>query len=150
VEPPVSVKTVLVEFKTHASAVECQAGMSCLRLSCCLNAFIFCVHYLWTGLCPLRRTCRQDYETLFHVVILSKHHHHHHHRHYHHHHYHHHHHHHHHIRHERFQSGRRESPPRDGGCIHGQRIKRYIHVYLYVCMDMFMHISIHTFMYLYV
>jgi hypothetical protein len=27
------------------------------------------------GLCVLRRTCRQDYETLFHVVILSKHHH---------------------------------------------------------------------------
>jgi hypothetical protein len=31
----------------------------------------------WMGLCVLRRTCRQDYETLFHVVILSKHHHHH-------------------------------------------------------------------------
>jgi hypothetical protein len=31
----------------------------------------------WTGLCVLRRTCIQDYETLFHVVILSKHHHHH-------------------------------------------------------------------------
>jgi hypothetical protein len=31
----------------------------------------------WTGLFVLRRTCRQDYETLFHVVILSKHHHHH-------------------------------------------------------------------------
>jgi hypothetical protein len=27
------------------------------------------------GLCGLRRTYRQDYETLFHVVILSKHHH---------------------------------------------------------------------------
>jgi hypothetical protein len=32
----------------------------------------------WTSLCVLRRTCRQDYETLFPVVILSKHHHHHH------------------------------------------------------------------------
>jgi hypothetical protein len=32
----------------------------------------------WTGLCVLHWTCRQDYETLFHVVILSKHHHHHH------------------------------------------------------------------------
>jgi hypothetical protein len=30
----------------------------------------------WTGLCVLRRTCRQDYETFFYVVILSKHHHH--------------------------------------------------------------------------
>jgi hypothetical protein len=30
----------------------------------------------WMVLCVLRRTCRQDYETLFHVVILSKHHHH--------------------------------------------------------------------------
>jgi hypothetical protein len=29
----------------------------------------------WTGLCVLRRACRQDYETLLHVVILSKHHH---------------------------------------------------------------------------
>jgi hypothetical protein len=40
----------------------------------------FCVHYLclWLGLCVLRRTNRQDYETLFPVVILIKHHHHHH------------------------------------------------------------------------
>jgi hypothetical protein len=30
----------------------------------------------WLGLCVLHRTYRQDYETLFHVVILSKHHHH--------------------------------------------------------------------------
>jgi hypothetical protein len=30
----------------------------------------------WTGFCVFRMTCRQDYETLFHVVILSKHHHH--------------------------------------------------------------------------
>jgi hypothetical protein len=33
------------------------------------------MHY-WMGLCVLHRTCRQDYETLFHVVILNKHHHH--------------------------------------------------------------------------
>jgi hypothetical protein len=40
----------------------------------------FCVHYLcfWLGLCVLRRTYRQDYETLLHVEILSKHYHHHH------------------------------------------------------------------------
>jgi hypothetical protein len=31
------------------------------------------------GLCVLRRTYKEDYETLFPVVILSKHHHHHHH-----------------------------------------------------------------------
>jgi hypothetical protein len=37
-----------------------------------------CVHYfcLWLGLCILRRTHTQDYETLSPVVILSKHHHH--------------------------------------------------------------------------
>jgi subtilisin family serine protease len=29
---------------------------------------------VWTGLCVLRRTCKQDYETLFHIIILSKHH----------------------------------------------------------------------------
>jgi hypothetical protein len=34
------------------------------------------IYLYYTGLCVLRRTCRQDYETLFHVVILSKHHHH--------------------------------------------------------------------------
>mmetsp|Transcript_12071 Transcript_12071/g.11712 ORF Transcript_12071/g.11712 Transcript_12071/m.11712 type:complete len:526 (+) Transcript_12071:948-2525(+) len=31
-EPPVSVRTVLVEFKTHASAVECQTGMKDFNL----------------------------------------------------------------------------------------------------------------------
>jgi hypothetical protein len=57
----------------------CMSGVSCLRLSYCINALNCCVHYLclWLSLCVLRRTYRQDYETHFHVVILSKHHHHH-------------------------------------------------------------------------
>jgi hypothetical protein len=38
---------------------------------CCINALNCCVHYaFWLGLCVLRT---QNYETLFHVVILSKH-----------------------------------------------------------------------------
>jgi hypothetical protein len=38
---------------------------------------LFCSLFLpyRLGLCVLRRKYRQDYETLFHVVILSKHHH---------------------------------------------------------------------------
>jgi hypothetical protein len=65
-----------------SSPMYCISDVSCLRLSCCTNAFIFCVHYLlmpyWLGLCVLRRTCRQSslYETLFHCNTLSKHHHH--------------------------------------------------------------------------
>jgi hypothetical protein len=39
VEPPVSVKTVLVEFKTHASAIECQSGgNNCIYI--CINIYI--------------------------------------------------------------------------------------------------------------
>jgi hypothetical protein len=55
--------------------IECQA--------CCITTLNFCVHYLclWLGLCVLRRTHRQYYETLFPVIILRKHHHHHHHHH---------------------------------------------------------------------
>jgi hypothetical protein len=37
---------------------------------------VFVTYAFWLVLCVLRRTYRQDYETLFHVVILSKHHHH--------------------------------------------------------------------------
>jgi hypothetical protein len=35
------------------------------------------LYVYWTGLCVLRSTFRQDYETLFNIVILSEHHHHH-------------------------------------------------------------------------
>jgi hypothetical protein len=38
---------------------------------------VFITYALEVGLCVLRRTYREDYETLFHVAILSKHHHHH-------------------------------------------------------------------------
>jgi hypothetical protein len=56
------------QSKNESSGVSlCTAGMNC------------CVRFFWLGLCVLRRTYRQDYETLLHVVILSKHHHHHHH-----------------------------------------------------------------------
>jgi hypothetical protein len=37
---------------------------------------VFITYAFKLGLCVLRRTYRQDYETLFHVVILIKHHHH--------------------------------------------------------------------------
>jgi hypothetical protein len=54
--------------------------MSCLWISCCINALNCCVHYLclrgWIYVIYVEHI---DYETLFHVVILSKHHHHHHH-----------------------------------------------------------------------
>jgi hypothetical protein len=58
----------------------CISDVSCLRLSCCINAFIFLCSLLmpyWTSLCVLRRTCRQTslYETLFHCNTQSKHHH---------------------------------------------------------------------------
>jgi hypothetical protein len=33
---------------------------------------VFTTYAFWLGLCVLRRTYRQHYETLFHVVILSK------------------------------------------------------------------------------
>jgi hypothetical protein len=39
---------------------------------------VFITYAFWLGLCVLRRTYRQDYETFFRTVILSKHHHHHH------------------------------------------------------------------------
>jgi mannosidase alpha-like ER degradation enhancer 1 len=41
-----------------------------------LRIVVFITYGFWLGLCVLRRIYRQDYETLFHVVILSKHHHH--------------------------------------------------------------------------
>jgi hypothetical protein len=58
----------------------CISDVSYLRLSCCINAFIFYLCSLlmpsgWVYVC-LRRTCGQDYETLFHGIILSKYHHH--------------------------------------------------------------------------
>jgi hypothetical protein len=53
------------------------SGVSSLRLCCCINALDCITYAFWLGLCVLRRTYRQDYETLLHVVILSKHHHHH-------------------------------------------------------------------------
>jgi hypothetical protein len=60
---------LLPKIKTTKGALNAQAvGMDFL---CSL------LMPYWTGLRVLRRTCRQDYETLFHVVILSKHHHHH-------------------------------------------------------------------------
>jgi hypothetical protein len=43
---------------------------------CCINALNCCVHYVCLRGMVLRRTYRPDYETLFHVEILSKHHHH--------------------------------------------------------------------------
>jgi hypothetical protein len=57
--------------------MHCVSCVCCLRLNCCINALNCCVRYL----CLLARfmsfTYRQNYENLFHVVILSKHHHHH-------------------------------------------------------------------------
>jgi hypothetical protein len=38
--------------------------------------FVFIIYALLDGFISLRRISRQDYETLFHIVILSKHHHH--------------------------------------------------------------------------
>jgi hypothetical protein len=58
----------------------CILDVSCLRLSCCRNAFIFCVYYL----CLIGRVYvfyegnvdkRSLYKTRFHCNILSKHHH---------------------------------------------------------------------------
>jgi hypothetical protein len=65
---------------THISIHIHIPGVSCLRLSCCINAFIFCVHYL----CLIGRVYvfyvghvdkNSLHETLFHCNILSKHHH---------------------------------------------------------------------------
>jgi hypothetical protein len=60
--------------------MNCISDVSCLRLSCCINAFILCILLMpyWTSLCVLRRTCRQSslYGTLFHCNTLSDYHHH--------------------------------------------------------------------------
>jgi hypothetical protein len=88
------------------------------------NAYNCCVHYLclWLGLCVSRRTHRQDYETLFPVVILSEHYHHHHHR-----------------------RGSRWSPLSIYICIYIY-IYIYIHIYIYVYIYIYMckYISVST------
>jgi hypothetical protein len=65
----------------HADIIYCISYVSCLRLSYCINTFVFCVHYL----CLIGRVYvfyvgHVDkislYETLFHCNILSEHHHH--------------------------------------------------------------------------
>jgi hypothetical protein len=66
-------------MRIGGKAMYCISDVSCLRLSCCINAFIFCVHYL----CLIGRVYvfyvghvdkSSLYETLFHCNILSKHH----------------------------------------------------------------------------
>jgi hypothetical protein len=60
----------------------CNSDVTHLRLSCCINAFIFCVHYLCLiGRVYVSYVGHVDksslYETIFYCNILSKHHHHH-------------------------------------------------------------------------
>jgi hypothetical protein len=64
----------------YSHLMYCISDVSCLRLSCCINDFIFCVHYL----CLIGRVYMfyvghvdksSLYETLFHCNILSKYHH---------------------------------------------------------------------------
>jgi hypothetical protein len=57
----------------------CISDVPSLRLSCCINAFIFCVHYLclvgWVYVFYVGHVDKSSlYETLFHCNILSKHH----------------------------------------------------------------------------
>jgi hypothetical protein len=71
------------EIDIELHPMYCISDVSCLRLSCCINAFIFCVHYLcligWVDVFYVEHVDKSSsYETLFHCNILSKHHHYHH------------------------------------------------------------------------
>jgi hypothetical protein len=110
----------------------CISDLSCLRLSCCINAFIFCVHYL----CLIRLVYvfyvghvdkSSLYETLFHCNTLSKHHHH----------------------TETVLLLRYDIYTEYVGTF-GSKLTRYIYIYIHISMNIYVYVYIYTHLYMYI